>query len=84
MKEYLDYLLHKLAETELRLERTILDKIKQLGVAPAFKPVEIYKFTHPRPHMMWYLRRNEKKITDWTVLAMTALTFFFFLIKIWR
>lgn len=76
-----DFLLHKLANKGLD---KILEYVKQINnsQAPAFKPVKLEKLL--RPHLIWYMRRHEKRIIELGLIGSLVVTVIILLIKNWR
>ncbi|MBX3045098.1 MAG: hypothetical protein KIT33_15910 [Candidatus Kapabacteria bacterium] len=61
---------------------TLLEKVKHLKLSrtPAFKPVAL----PIRPHLYWYIFRNEKRFIELGIIGMATLAFIILLIKNWR
>jgi len=79
-----DFMLHKIATNGLGLLKgLILPKVKQAQVH-AFRPIHIDTFRFPRPHFVWYLRKNEKRILSWFLGLSLVVIILSLLIKNWR
>lgn len=77
----LNPLLHKII-AGIKGLGTYLLEVQQLITKPsAFRPIPIDKFTNPRPNWMWYIRRYERKIIEYSVMGFGFLALIVLLIK---
>lgn len=75
-------MLHKIANNGLEFLKGFNPprKVKQAQVH-AFKPMRIEEFINQKPHPIWFLRRYEKRIIEFSVGFGLALTVLVLIIK---
>ena len=81
----LDGGLHKIADTGLEKIYQFIELVKNNKNKPsptAFKPVKLSALL--RPHPLWYLRRYEKRIIEYSITTVFLMMMIFLLIKNWR